>query len=570
MDSPIDLVTYMEWEYRIKDQQIEVHVCPFCHADDWNFRINMNNGMWDCKHLNRHGNKNTSGNLYRLKKALGLTLDVQGQQQKVYPLDYDRCREIEKAHETLMSSPMLLATLCDEWGVSEQRVRDKRLGYKVDTRTGVPFILIPHMVGGEACNIKYRSWFGHPKAFYRVSGASSVLYNEDYLNTRPKKVMLCEGEKDQLLAEEAGIDYAVGMTGGAGTLLERWFALLEPVEEILIAYDGDVAGQEGVQKLIKRLGQHRVKVVPLPNGKDIADIVKDQGAAALHALIAKANEPAQNAVSKPTDIALQIITQPEIEALPTPWDNVNAVLNGGTYPSQLITVASPPKIGKTTLTYSWSHWTAAVQGVPSLYWCVEMPKDQLTLYACGMQLGVGRKPSKADLLIYANRDRDIPFYLGYDKSTEVDLIIQTFRDAHARFGIEFFVFDNLHFAVRDTNDKVQAMENAVKAFKSLAMELNVRVVVIAHPKKLDPRKGADMNYYDIGWSGSFASDSDTIIILHRDRVVNTENSFKPEMMFKVDAGRYTQGGTTYLHFRDKAMRFRPMSKREVKALLANR
>lgn len=569
MDNPIELVSAMGWEYKIEADQIRVKVCPFCSSDDWQFRINSYTGMWDCKHINRHSGKNTHGNIFRLKKALGLTVDVLSQQHTVHPLGYVEHKLVEDAHARLLNDGPKMAVICDEWKITEAVVRKWQIGYRED-KAGTGFIVIPQKVGGDVCNIKFRTWFGFPKAFHRVTGASSVLFNEDVLNTVPETALLCEGEKDAIIADMIGLPNPVGMTGGAGTLLERWYNLLEPVKHIYIAYDGDVAGQEGTQKLIKRLGSHRVKIVPLPSGKDIADIYKDNGAQAVLDLYARAQEQENTSITSVNKAVSELILMEPQVAMPTPWLAVNKILNGGTFPSQVIVVVAPPKIGKTTWSLVFAYWTASVLRVPALLWCVEMPRAALTQYVVGAAMGVGRKPTKADMFVYNHRSKDVPFYLGYDNNTEIDVIIQAFRDAHARFGIELFVFDNIHFAVRNVDDKVQAMENAMQKFKKLAMELNTRIIIVAHPKKIDPKKGSDITYYDIGWSASFASDADTIIVLHRDRVVDMDNSFKPEMMVKCDAGRYTPGGTTYLYFRDERLQFREMSRSEIKALIANR
>lgn len=573
MDNPIEFVAQMGWEHRISNTQIEVKVCPFCHADDWLFRMNKYTGRWDCKHLNRHEGKNTKGNLHTLRKALGLTLDMQGQQNTVYPLGFVEHQLVEQAHQRLLDAPAMLQIICDEWAITEDTVRKWKLGYRQDN-SGAEYIVIPHYVKGEVCNVKFRTWFGHPKAFHRVSGASSVLFNEDVLYAAPKVVTLCEGEKDAILADLAGVENPVGMTGGAATLLERWYNLLEPVELIYIAYDGDVAGEEGVDRLIKRLGSHRVRVVPIPSKQDVADIVKNEGQERIRELVGMAKEPTMSSIRSAADITKELILAPVKQPIPTPWANVNRVLGGGTYPAQVIVVVAPPKIGKTTTCLAWMLGESMRRGVPSCLWCLEMPDTDLTEMLVGMVLGVGRTPSKADYFIY-NRAYagKIPFYFGYDPNTDVETMTQTFKDAHDRFGVELFAFDNVHFAVRnesDSSSKVMAMEKWMKAFKTLAMALKIRIIPIAQPKKLDPKKGADITYYDIGWSASFASDADTIIVLHRQRVIEDENSFRPEMMFKVDAGRTTKGGTTYLYYRGETMQFRNMTKGEVKSLITSK
>lgn len=569
-DSPLEFVQQQGWKYRLVRNQINLEFCPICGKGEWKFFINAENGMWDCKHLNAHTEKNCKGSLVKLRRLLGLTLDVAGKNERPMPLGYSEVNIVNIAHQTLMENPTRLADLISEWNIDEEAVRRWHLGLWID-QSG-EWLTIPHYIGDKPYNIKFRSWFGFEKKFHRVSGASSVLLNEDLLlqDEKPKTVVLCEGEKDAIVSMWAGIQNVVGMTGGAGTLTDRWYKLLEPVEEIYVAYDGDNAGKEGTQTLIKRLGMSRVKVVKLPDGKDCADVVKEQGPLALQELFSQAKKAANSVLVKYEDILFESITLEDVPALPTFSPSVSRILNGGSRGGQLITVTAPPKIGKTSFCLTWALHTAGVLNTPSCYWCNEMsPKLLSEMVAC-MQTGCGRNPTRADLFIAKQMTHELPLYFGFDANAQVDVIIQTFRDAFKMYGIRQFFFDNIHFMVRSAESKVQAMEDAVKAFKSFAMETDSHVILIAQPSGHGGKRGADMNYYDIAWSSSFASDSDTIMVIHRDRLMDTENSFAEQMMVKVDAGRHTAGGMTYLNFYAPQLQFSDYSKAELDSLILNR
>ena len=569
-DSPLDFVQQQGWNYKLVRDQINLEVCPICGKGEWKFFINANNGMWDCKHSNSHTNGTDRGSLVKLRRLLGLTLDVAGKNEKPMPLGYSEVNIANISYQALQDNKTLLADLCSEWGIDEETARKWKLGFWRDNSGD--WLTIPHYIGDKLYNIKFRSWFGFEKKFHRVAGASSVLLNEDILlqEEKPKSVVLCEGEKDAILATWAGIENVVGMTGGAGTLTDRWYKLLEPVEEIFVAYDGDTAGKEGTQTLIKRLGMSRVKIVQLPDGKDCADIVKEQGPLALKELFAQAKKASNQVLARYEDILADAIVQEDVPALPTFSPSVNRILGGGSRGGQLITVTAPPKIGKTSFCLAWAVHTAGVLGIPACYWCNEMPTHLLAEMIACMQTGCGRNPTRADLFIARQMINELPLYFGFDANAQVDVIIQTFRDAFKLYGIRQFFFDNIHFMVRSAESKVQAMEDAVKAFKNFAMETNSHVVIIAQPSGHGGKRGADMSYYDIAWSSAFASDSDTIMVIHRDRLVDTENSFSEQMMVKVDAGRHTSGGMTYLNFYAPQLQFSDYSKAELDTLILNR
>ena len=575
-DSPLDFVQQMGWQYKMVGSQINCEECPICHTKEWKFYINAETGMWDCKHLNNHAGKNTKGSLFRLQKLLGLTLDVSGADATPHPLGYTEQQIITIGHEDLFKNKVKLATLLDEWAITEEVARKWKLGYWEDT-TGC-WLTIPHMIKGSLYNVKFRSWFGLPKTFRRVTGASSVLLNEEALlgDVPPKSVALLEGEKDSILANFSneqfplGVDAIVGMTGGAGTLLERWYKMLEPVEEVYAAYDGDAAGKQGAQNVIKRLGANRVRVVQLPDGKDIADVYKESGPQEVQRLFKEAKQTETGTITLYSDILDEMMDKEDIPTIPTFSQNFNRILNGGLRGGQVIVITAPPKIGKTSFSLVLAQDIAARQNIPSLVWCVEMPKEDLASATACLQYGTGRSPNKADIYITKHMRSEIPLYFGYDPNVSMDVLMATFRNAFKRQGIGLFVFDNIHFMVRNAENKVTAIEDAMKGFKTLALELGAPIILVAQPSGAGGKKGANMNYYDIGWSSSFASDADTIAILHRARLADTEASFSDTMMVKVDAGRYTPGGMTFLQFYSKQLQFRDFTRAEELSQIALR
>ena len=576
MDNPLDFVKDQHWEYKMVGEQIVVKECPLCKSDDWKFFMHPKTGKWDCKHLNKHhaASLKPCGNIHGLRKALGLTSDVKAAvDEKFRPLGYSENNLVNNSHMRLLGSPMHLQVLMDEWHISEEAVRYFKLGIR-ENEYGKMQLVQPHYVdindgeGMQLYNVKFKSWFGDPKSFNRITGAASVLLQEGILHAkRIKKVILCEGEKDAIVAWSAGFRNVIGMTGGAGTLTNRWFELFEHLEEIIIAYDGDAAGEEGTQKLIQRLGMHRVKVCNIPNGMDVADIVAAEGPERLREIINAAKFPDIPNVTSIADVAMNMITTDPPPIIPTYSPRFNDVLGGGIRSPQLITLTAPPKIGKTSFSMSLAVDFAS-RGVPTLNYCMEMSEEDVTTMAVGMYLGVGRNPTKADYWAFRN-EANIPLYLGFKSAIDVPALIQTFKDAYTRFGLGLIIFDNIHYLVRNIpgrEGKVEAMENAFKSMKVATIELKIPIIVIAQPKKINVSKGADMNYYDVAWTGAAASDSDSIVILHRDRSQDSDRSFSQNMMVKTDAGRFTQGGRAYMQYREKHVVFRDLNYGEQSAV----
>lgn len=110
-----------------------------------------------------------------------------------------------------------------------------------------------------------------PKYTYD-KGGKVTLYGY-HLAKDHDRVLITEGEKDCLVAWSHNIP-AVTSTGGALSFQNEWKELLKD-KEIIICFDNDFAGGQGMAKVARLFGLENVKIMFLPNGvKDIADFVE--------------------------------------------------------------------------------------------------------------------------------------------------------------------------------------------------------------------------------------------------------------------------------------------------------
>lgn len=140
--------------------------------------------------------------------------------------------------------------------------------------------------------------------------------------------------------------------------------------------------------------------------------------------------------------------------------------------------------------------------------------------------------------------------------------MDTLRAAIQRYGLKLVVFDHLHFLCRSVNNQVQEIGLAVQAFKFLAEELEIPVILIAQPRKI--QADSIMTAMDLKDSASIYSDCDHLIILHRNRkvsegamegaILQTE-AFDPITLVRIEASRYNAGGECLLNFHGEYSRF---------------
>ena len=108
-------------------------------------------------------------------------------------------------------------------------------------------------------------------------------------NTSEKYMLLCEGNMDVVTLNQAGFENSVATCGTAITA-EQARLLRQYCENVIIAYDADIAGQKAAEKAVNLLGQAglgaRVLDFSGTDTKDPDDYIKKYGREAFHALIA--------------------------------------------------------------------------------------------------------------------------------------------------------------------------------------------------------------------------------------------------------------------------------------------
>ncbi|MEG2116067.1 MAG: DNA primase [Clostridia bacterium] len=126
--------------------------------------------------------------------------------------------------------------------------------------------------------------FNKKKILYGLNLVKKLKVKQDV-----KNIILVEGQMDAISVYEAGFHNVVASMGTAFTK-EQAKLLKYMVGEVLVSYDGDLAGIKGAIRAIELLEEEGVtaKVVCMPKDSDPDEIIKGQGADAYRKLLDEA------------------------------------------------------------------------------------------------------------------------------------------------------------------------------------------------------------------------------------------------------------------------------------------
>lgn len=128
-------------------------------------------------------------------------------------------------------------------------------------RYGKDWFTFPVFIDNKVAFLKLRlcPWEDGAKASFFPAGWGAHLFGTQFIMSTTDTIYICEGESDVLAALSHGL-VAVSGTNGAGTWLDSWNKEFSQVQNIVVAYDTDTAGQEGQQNVVDSLYKSKLPV----------------------------------------------------------------------------------------------------------------------------------------------------------------------------------------------------------------------------------------------------------------------------------------------------------------------
>ena len=504
-------------------------ICPLCSFDRQPKNQKANCASYDWER--GLGTCHNCNNIFQLH-----TYQRKGSSDKVYvrPLTPEVVEEVSTNVEKWFEGRGISKNTLKALKVTEGQEFMPQTGQNENT------IHFNYFVGNQLINVKYRDG---RKNFKLFKGAEKVFYNINNI-VGYEYCVIVEGEMDALSLYECGIHNAISVPNGA-TLnnnnldyLDNCIDYFTDKEKIIIAVDGDEAGQALQAELVRRLGAEVCYLATFEDCKDANEYLLKYGKEKLVQCIAKAKPVPLENVTTFKDIEGEITDFVENGFKPgfqIGLQNFDSIFS--TYTGQFITVTGIPSSGKSDFVdqmvvgynnnYQWKTAFASPENAPTYLHAHKIMRKVWQDMPTKKDIGTDKWNQVADHV------NDNFFFIDMERYT-LEAVLRKGAELVKRKGIKCLVIDPFN-KVR-SNDasgdvNVYTLEYLSK-IEIFAKKYDVLVIVVAHPTKMYKDANGrieEPTMYNIKGGGEWYDASYHGLLVHR----NYENKTVKAKVLKV-------------------------------------
>lgn len=242
----------------------------------------------------------------------------------------------------------------------------------------------------------------------------------------------------------------------------------------------------------------------------------------------------------------------------------------GLQPGELIIIAGRPGMGKTSFALNIAENVALKNKLPVAVFSLEMTGEQLVqrlISSCSLvdQGAIKRGDLTFEdmdkLYLAMNQLKNAPIYIAETPGINViDLRARVRRLKDQVNNLGLIVIDYVQIMSGMSNNKnsnrAQEVADISRSLKSLALELNVPVVLLSQlNREVESRHDKRPNIADLRESGALEQDADIILLLYRDDYYDSDSKDKGLAEVNIAKNRSGSTGTVKLAFINKCTRF---------------
>ncbi len=389
-------------------------------------------------------------------------------------------------------------------------------------------IVFPSLHDGELVAVKYLG-IDRPdgKKVIRVAkDCEPALFGWQAIPDTARVVTITEGELDALSAFQMGFPALSVPFGGGGGAKQQWieheFERLERFDTIYLALDNDPPGQQATAEIVERLGAHRCMVVDIPAPhKDVNDLLQaDWTTDQLRALFeqAKTLDPTElrSAALYADDVVREFYpTNGSEPGFSTPWPKLHDRL--ALRPGEVSILAGANGSGKSEL---GGHVLLGgmEQGERACVASLEF-KAVKWLKRLTRQAAASREPTQEHIHAVHRWYGGKLWVFDVTGTAKTGRILEVFAYAARRYGIRFFIIDNLAKCGLGEDD-YNGQKHFIDALTDFAKIHDAHVLLVHHTRKGES-EDKPQGKFDIKGSGGITDMADTVLVLWRNKPKET-------------------------------------------------
>lgn len=500
-EDAIDFAERLGFETSERGGELWFKKCPYCGAnsnDTQKFSINLQSGAYKCF----RGSCGQQGHFAELARDFGYELaDLKPVIYRQLP--QKEIRVTDKAIDYLGSR-----------GISADVVRL----YKITSCTNQPNVIAFPFFDEKGIMqfIKYRN-----TAFRKGDSGSKewaeknampILFGMLQANDYTQPLVLTEGQIDSLSVATAGIANAVSVPMGMTNFkwLNWCLEWMQRFPSIIVFGDYENGKRtliDTIQQRLDGMPVYCVREIDYLGEKDANDVLRSYGSQAIIKAIEKA-EPITAQWIQPLE-SVQDVDISQIPKIETGIASLDEVIGGGMAVGQVVLLTGKRGDGKSTL-MSQFLCNALDQGESIFAYSGELTdfhfKAWLNLQLAGADYLTTTKDKFGKDRYSVNDDaqRQISkWYSGrayiynngaaFSSESQLMTVADAVEEAVKRYGVRLVAVDNLMTAVTAEKqiDLYQMQSNFVGRLKRIAVEYEVVIILVAHPRKQSTQKGKD-------------------------------------------------------------------------------
>ncbi|MEQ2355756.1 DnaB-like helicase C-terminal domain-containing protein [Pseudoalteromonas piscicida] len=259
-----------------------------------------------------------------------------------------------------------------------------------------------------------------------------------------------------------------------------------------------------------------------------------------------------------------------ITGLETGISEVDLLIDG-LHPSQLVTIAARPSMGKSDLALNIATHVALTKKLPVAYFTMTMTAEQLTrrlvssisaIDSYSLSRGQLDDEQWARTSVSMALLLESPLYIDESIFSTVEELRKKCMELHSDNKLELIVIDSIQYLNSPVYSTPHLSVSIPKQLKNLARELAIPIVVTSSvPIEIEKRVCKRPVLSDLAGCSELEEFSDTILFIYRDEVYNEYPESYGEAEILIAKETFNKVGAIKVHYDESNYNFRSYKKR---------